>query len=419
MTAFTLKAEERSILATFIGASIALAVLGFIYVGRSTDFGDAASLGAQTVSLFGPRYQCPNMHCSGDLEPCIMGIKFRNRPDKIIWLGNSQLHAINNYLEGDLNAPALLATSLQRRGADLLVFSQGNATFQEQYVTFEYLRSRVNFTQLIVPVVFDDFREDGVRHEIALFLKDETVKNSLNKTTFGSKLLTIYKSKIDETTNNTSVIHNPPQEKADNSSQEKVEATLAQWIKHFILIWQARDQISPQEKIDAILEQWIKRFTPIWQARDQMRGDIFLSLYRFRNTLFGITPDTKRKAIPSRLNNNLSALDALLKSASVAGIKVIIYIAPINNNSGERPYVDAEYQRFKDTVEILAQKYSVTYRNFEDIIDKPFWGLKGFTSIGGGKDEIDYMHFTTKGHVVLAENISSLLTNIAPKGKRD
>jgi len=171
--------------------------------------------------------------------------------------------------------------------------------------------------------------------------------------------------------------------------------------------------------VEAILEQRVMHFIPTWQARDQMRGDIFLSLYRFRNTLFGITPDTKRKAIPSRLNKNLSALDALLKSASVAGIKVIIYIAPINNNSGERPYVDAEYQRFKDTVEILAQKYDVTYRNFEDLIDKPLWGQKNSTSLGGGKDEIDYMHFTTKGHVVLAESIAPLLINIAPKGKRD
>ena len=378
MKNFRLKAEVRLLLTLVLGAFVALFFLGFRYIGRHTDFGDATALGAQTNSVFasnGP-YQ---IHCAEALEDCLLGIEFRHRASLIIWLGNSQLHAINNYLQGDLNAPALLANRVERKGADLVTFSQGNANLQEQYVVYEYVRTRVKISQLILPVVFDDFREDGLRDELAVLLKSETVKHRLSETAFGSRLTASINSKI------ASGFKSP-----DNSPQYYVEAIL-----------------------DRVLESRIH----LWQARGQMRGDIFLSLYRLRNTLFGITPNTKRKVIPNRYFYNLSALDALLKSATEAGIKVVMYIAPINTNNGEFPYDKAEYQRFKDGLEILAQKYGVTYRNFENLIPKSLWGRKNSTTIGG-EGEIDYMHFTSAGHLVLADQIEPLLTNFAPEGKQ-
>ena len=433
MKNFRLKAEVRLLLTLVLGAFVALFFLGFRYIGRHTDFGDATALGAQTNSVFasnGP-YQ---IHCAEALEDCLLGIEFRHRASLIIWLGNSQLHAINNYLQGDLNAPALLANRVERKGADLVTFSQGNANLQEQYVVYEYVRTRVKISQLILPVVFDDFREDGLRDELAVLLKSETVKHRLSETAFGSRLTASINSKI------ASGFKSP-----DNSPQYYVEAIPDRGLEPSIHLGQAPGQMqvgtfsslsrliasintkiasgfespdnSPQYYVEAILDRVLESRIHLWQARGQMRGDIFLSLYRLRNTLFGITPNTKRKVIPNRYFYNLSALDALLKSATEAGIKVVMYIAPINTNNGEFPYDKAEYQRFKDGLEILAQKYGVTYRNFENLIPKSLWGRKNSTTIGG-EGEIDYMHFTSAGHLVLADQIEPLLTNFAPEGKQ-
>jgi len=378
---FRPKAEVRLLISIVLGVFVALSFLSSRYSGQHTDFGDATALGAQTSSVFASNgaYQ---IHCAEELEDCLLGIEFRHRASQIIWLGNSQLHAINNYMQGELNAPALLAKRVERKGADLVTFSQGNANLQEQYVVFEYVRTRVKIRQLILPVVFDDFREDGLRDGLTVLLKNETVKHRLSETAFGPRLISSLSSL------NTKIASDF--ESPDNS---------------------------PQHYVEAILDRELGSRLNLWQARGQMRGDIFLSLYRLRNTLFGITPNTKRKVIPNLYFYNLSALDALLKSASEADIKVVMYIAPINTNNGEFPYDKAEYQRFKDGLEILAQKYGVTYRNFENLIPKSLWGRKNSTTIGG-EDEVDYMHFTSAGHLVLADQIEPLLTNFAPEGKQ-
>jgi hypothetical protein len=375
-----LDSSAKSLIALCLGAVVALSLLGYRYIGRETDFGDAAALGAQTVSLFASRGSYP-IHCQpgGEFENCLRGIEFRHRSDHIIWLGNSQLHAINHYSEGELNAPAMLANRIERNGADLVTFSFGNANLQEHYVIYEYLRTRVNFRQLILPVVFDDFREDGLRDEVAVFLKGEALKLRLAESASGASLLA-------------KAAH------ADGVASSK-------------------GRITPQEYVEAALERGLESCFRLWQARDEMRGDIFISLYRLRNTVFGITPNTKRKVVLHPYAANMSALDALLKSAAQSGIAVVMYVAPINVNNGERPYEETEYRRFKVEVEVLARKYGVTYRNFEDLVPEPLWGRKDST-MAGGAAEIDYMHFTSAGHALLADHVAPLLAGAGREKKQ-
>ena len=374
-----LNSAVRSLIALSLGAVVALTLLGYRYIERHTDFGDATALGAKTVSFFASRGPYP-IHCQpgGEFENCLKGIEFRSRPELIIWLGNSQLHAINHYAEGEFSAPAILANRVERNGTDLVTFSHGNANMQEHYVIYEYLRTRVNFRQLILPVVFDDFREDGVRDVVAVFLKDEALKLRLAKSAFGASLLAKPAT-------------------ADSAAD-------------------GEDCITPQKYVEATLDQVIASRIRLWQARGEMRGDIFISLYKLRNTVFGITPNTKRKVIPNRYAANMDALEAMLKSAAESGIAVAMYIAPVGINKGERPYVEIEYQRFKGEVEVLARKYGATYRNFEDLIPDQLWGQKDSTTTDDA-GEVDFMHFTSAGHVVLADHIAQLLTAVEREGK--
>ncbi len=361
----------RELLAVVVGLSLALSLLAVRYVGRTTDFADAAAVGAHTVSIFASRGGYP-IHCQpgSEFENCLKGIDARRVKRQVIWFGNSQLHAINRYHQGGQTAPDILSAALAQRGVDLVTFSQGNANLQEHYAMFEYLRLRVPLKQIILPVVFDDFREDGLRQEVADLFRDEKYRIFISQNEFGRGFAQKYGP-----------------HKGEESSQQAV---------------------SPQDYVEAKLNGALVQTLPIWAARPEIRGDIFVGLYRLRNTVFGITPGTKRKIIPGRYVENMAALEALLKSASNVGISVLLYVAPVGINHGERPYVESEYQHFKSDVQTVTKRYGAEYQNLEDLISQALWGEKDSTN-AGKTAEFDFMHFTSAGHVVLADRIDKLL----------
>ena len=90
---------------------------------------------------------------------CIRGAKQSGTATVFLWLGNSQLHAINQFKPGDVNAPPILFDRLRARNEYLVTFSEPNASLQEQLVLFSYLLPRLEPKALILPIVFDDFRE--------------------------------------------------------------------------------------------------------------------------------------------------------------------------------------------------------------------------------------------------------------------
>lgn len=358
----------------FVGISLALSLLAVRYVGKMTDFGDAASMGAHTTTVFAAGGGYP-IHCQFivDGEGCLEGIKTRRARNQVIWFGNSQLHSINNYHPGEQSAPALLSVKLAQRGFDLVTLSQPNANLQEQFVMFEYLRSKVALKQIILPVVFDDLRENGLREEIVKLLDDEKCRAILLGSDSGRHLIAKY----------------GPHAKVESQGVQKA--------------------LTPQEMVEARLNDALTGWLPIWAARPEMRGDIFVGLYRLRNTVFGITPSTKRKMILGRYADNMAALGALLKSASDAGIPVLMYVAPVGvDNIGERPYVESEYRRSKAEIEILTKQYGANFQNLENLVPAALWGAKDSTSFAK-RTELDFMHFTSAGHTVLADRIDKLL----------
>ena len=370
----------RSLCATLTGVTLVITILSWHYAGKETDFSDAAALGAHTTSIFATRDGFP-VHCQpgAEFEHCVEGIDHRKAARNLVWFGNSQLHAINQYRQGDLNAPALLSSRLDADGAYLVTFSQGNANLQEQFVMFEHLRARVPLRQIILPVVFDDTREDGLREEVAVIARDADLRARLMRTEYGRHLL--------------------EQQRAQSSETGEFES------------------ISPQDRTESWLNEYLDQKVAVWHARPQMRGDFFIELYRLRNTVFGITPSTKRKKIPGRYTENMNAFSEILKSAHANGIDVLVYIAPIGIDQGQRPYVELEYEQFKSEVQALAERYSAAYANLEDIIPEPLWGQKDSTGLKSAA-ETDFMHFTSAGHMVLTSHLEGLLKGGASVGRK-
>jgi hypothetical protein len=357
---------KKQLLGLLCAISLSLAFLSAEHTGRNTDFGDAAAMGAATTSLFAVRGAYP-IHCQpGEgLELFVKGVRVRALQRKALWLGNSQLHAVNQFRTGERNAPDLLSERLAGRSIDLVTVSLGNGNMQEHLVLFNYLLDRIQPDTLILPVVFDDAREDGLRDSIAALTEDERVAERLKKgSDSGRKLLD----------------------------------------KARFLIPLPSGEATPRERSEAWLNAWMDECIPLWRARSEMRGDLFIFLYKLRNTVFGITPSSKRKIIPEPYRNNMAAYEAILQTAATSGVRVLVYVAPIGSDRGERPYVETEYQRFKADIAALARSYGADLENFENLIPEPLWGFKGSTTVDHSI-ELDFMHFTAAGHRVLAEQI--------------
>jgi hypothetical protein len=371
-----------SVVTFVIGISIALVALSFLFVPGETDFEVSSTLGTDTKILFAKSSDFL-IHCSGsrDAQDCIEGQEVRGATRSVLWLGNSQLHEINQWKSGDKNAPNLLFESLSQHKFDLLTFSFGNANLQEHYVTFEFLRRRLPLKTLILPLVFDDMREGGVRSDIAHFMEDVGTSRSLSETTIGEQLVSSVQ---------------PGEVVTTDDRNSEIGGKLQRWT-------------------ESKLNDWLGNNSRLWQLRPEIRGWLFIGLYRVRNFVFGITADTARRIIPGRYRSNLAALEAILDRASNEGIQVIMYIAPLRG--GVRiPYVPTQYSTYKRDTESLGRQYGGIFKNYEELIPDSFWGTKASTSLGK-KEELDFMHFRAQGHHILAETIHKLVIETSSMGR--
>ena len=362
-----------------VGAGIALSLLNIFFTPEKTNFEAASTLGAATTDTFG-KVDNFLIHCVGsrDSERCLDGQRQRNPTSAALWLGNSQVHAVNQLQPGETNASPLLFRRLERKGLDLLTFSLPNANLQEHYVLFEYLRLRMPLKVLILPVCFDDMREEGLRSpDVTDFLQDVGTMHSLTETPIGRRLLKSSSSgkanEVGETKNDSQGLAGTIQDRVENS-----------------------------------LNAWMGEHSRLWQLRPEIRGWLFYSvLYPFRNTVLGITPSTTRRLIPGRYRDNFAAIEAILLRAKSEDIRVAVYVVPLRGGV-KIPYDASEYAVFKSELERLVLLHGATFENLEKLVPDESWGTKGATSLNSA-EEIDFMHFAYQCHQLLAEAIDRLV----------
>ena len=106
-----------------------------------------------------------------------------------MFLGNSQIHGINQYQEGQENAAEMLFNRLKPRGIEVLTFTQPSASLQEHYVLFEYLLPRLHPKFLILPVVFINQRTFDVRKNIAVCMADPDTRAASSRLTWAAASL--------------------------------------------------------------------------------------------------------------------------------------------------------------------------------------------------------------------------------------
>jgi len=362
----------------------------------TADFEAAAAAGADTRDYYATR-DGTSVHCrdARDAHRCLDGLIERGGKPAVLWLGNSQLHAVNQLVPGERGAASVLQASLADDERDLIVFSQPNANLQEHYVLFEALAEALTVTRsgvvpdstpgatageqvkplpfetLLLPLVFDDLRESGLRDGIVELLAEPVTARALERTAIGRTLLERY-----------AALATPV---ADNPSGR----------------WQ-RDS-------EAWLESRLSASGDLWARRGEYRSRFLFGLYAARNRALGITASSTRRLIPVRYAENMAALAALVASASRRGLDVRVYIAPIRDDV-PLPYDEAEYAAFIADARALAEQNDAKFADLGSLVDARHWGLTGLRGLDGKTSaEIDFMHFRASGHAVLADALADWL----------
>ena len=370
------------LLISFIGSVILLNYLAPDNAESKVNYEELA-LGVNT-SVYKLKDSNTQIHCHDlkDFSECIDSYYKKAKDtgiyeDVVLWLGNSQLHSINQMKFGDETSTPILHRNITDQKKYLMTFSQPNASLQEHYVLFNFLANKVPLSTLILPIVFDDMRETGLRKSLTGATKETYVVESLKKTSIGKKILTNHSDK-------------------DMAGNKKMalEGTL-------------------QENVEFILNTKLGLFWNTWSERPALRGSFLYGvLYKFRNWLFDINPSSIRKVIPGRYLMNMQALNEILITAQEKNIYIFLYIAPIRNDI-HIPYDLVEYDNFKEEVRNIASRYNnVAFENLEDLVPAVFWGSKASTSIDVSADEVDFMHFQAGGHKILAKTILDKLRSI-------
>ena len=364
-----------------IGAFVSFSILDNYSQKKVKTKLDEFALGAET-SVNMALVENVQIHCHdlANFDKCLDGYRSDDIKDVALWLGNSQVHAINQMQSGDETAVPYLHRFLRDFGYYFLTFSQPNASLQEHYLFFEYLLNQFPVKVLVLPIVFDDMRETGIRPTLEDALSDERVATKLASTSIGKKLLANF---------------------GDKDSAGNDMAALEDTF---------------QERTERFLNHKLAEYWAIWSARAKIRGQIYVFLYKFRNRVFGINPSSVRKIIPGRYSSNKAAFEAILDTAQSLEIKVLVYVVPLRNDV-PIPYDLGEYEKYKREMQSLSERDGVRFVNLENLIPGDLWGTKKSTSVGGGQ-ELDFMHFKAEGHKLLAKSLAAEVSGLMEKKSR-
>lgn len=351
-----------------VGALLALWGLQAAFGEQQVAF-DQLALGEGTESF--ARVDGDLIHCRDldNAEECLSGLARRGSRPVVLWFGNSQLHVLNQYEAGQETSTATLHRRFAAEGLDFLTFSQPNANLQEHLVLYTWLTERLPVRALVLPIVFDDCRETGMRKSMTRAFRDPAVVARLEATPTGAAIVASHHAQPDEDL-----------------------AALSGTI---------------QARSEAALVGWLDRHWALWAQRPQVRGTLFTDLFRLRNAVFGITSVSTRRMIPGRLTMNLDAARALLEDARARGIATVVYVAPLRGDVPP-PYVAAEYAGFRRDVARLAAETGARFADLDALVPPESWGTTQASGFAA-ESEIDFMHFRTEGHVLLADAVGRLL----------
>ncbi|MFP8880821.1 MAG: hypothetical protein VCE43_15975 [Myxococcota bacterium] len=284
----------------------------------------------------------------------------------IVWIGNSHLHAVNAIKPGDRLSSTLLHVALNDEvfPGERPVFgiSMPNLRFEEQFLltaAMAQLPEARRPSAIVHGARFHDARRTGVRERVRPLLRTPRMRDWLASTDWAA---------------------NFPE--AESAMQRSLVA--------------ADEEIRADEGLEAWMVSQVGPYLPIFQRRLFIEFKVHKTLGKIRNWVFRIDTASKRGILPTRYRAGMQFLEAALRVANQAGIRVLLYNAPLRKGVNI-PYIDSEYARFREDLAAMAQRQGVDYQDYDELIPTEAWGN------WVGSDMPDFSHFTGEGHVILAE----------------
>ena len=302
--------------------------------------------------------------CNGDASKsknveCLISIsrEFKKNQRNILFLGNSQTGAINNFKKNDEDYISIINKNknLQNRSLQIKSIWLPNGNLREFNKIINQLDiCKLDIDLVVLPIFLDDMRENIIREEIKM-----------------------YSSKICKNDN--------PDKKVEDKKRGKLY----------------------------YLNEKIKNNFMILGKIEKLNQSLKISFYKLRNFAFNIKPDSARIIKESSYQSNLKALKELIEKRRNKKLKTLIYIPPLLNSNGDGkiPYLINEYNNFKSDISNLCNREYCIFFNFEKTIPSKYWGTKNSTSLSR-KSEIDFMHFSGEGHKIFAKRFVNLLINL-------
>ena len=274
---------------------------------------------------------------------------FDKKKNSILFFGNSQTGAINNYNPGDQTFISYLNQLLESQKKDFEVKSLwlANANIKEfELIHNSLIKCNLNPRYLFIPIFLDDMRNESIRYEL------------INYSDFLCGNISSLEKHEDSTIGNLAKLNN-----------------------------KIRNEIKLLDKLK------------------NLNGKFRTDIYRLRNSIFNVKPNTIRPIKKGPYKNNLKALEKIINDRYNRNLNTIIYIPPLlfSNEKNKIPYKSKDYIIFKKTIKKKCQLGKCIYFNLENSVPNELWGLKASTSFIKRDHELDFMHFTGEGHKILAK----------------
>ena len=298
--------------------------------------------------------------CRTGLETLDCEKKILSSKNTILFLGNSQLGAINNYSKGEITYPEILSSNEYFKEKKIKIKSIWLPNVN--IVEYEFILSNLKKcgfepSKLFLPLIFDDFSDHNIREEVQ---------------PYASELCNInYTKELNNKDNN------------QNISAGNVKN----------------------------LSKKIKNYFQVFEELNQINIDLKLFIYKIRNFAFNIDSSTKRKLNKISYEKNIEKLKLILEERQSPKFKNYFYIAPVLNANSNLPfpyYID-EYNSFKKRIEEICRSQNCIFKNLENLIPSNEWGGDQNISFKRKKTNLDFMHFKYEGHKRLSSYFNSLL----------
>jgi hypothetical protein len=294
-----------------------------------------------------------------------------------LWLGASQLHAINTPAPGDRLAVAVADEAARTRGGRMayLQLTAPNANIQEHLALAVKLREQgVRPDWLIIAMTYDDLDEPDLRDGFT-GLDPEAVAALASSCGPGmARLAATARAKAAAQPGAAPTTTAPVKRDAEGTAQERLEGALV---------------------------SRLERAWPAYARRGLVRAGLETSWkIPLTRLAFRIGGRPGNAIDPAFEAKNMEALDALLALARQDGMRVLIYKAP--HKPGEQPFLHprAEYDAFHARLRERCEREGLAWLDLETLVPADVWGLTN-------EGLPDVFHFQGSGHTLLGGAIDA------------